>query len=268
MRLLTFLGFLLSITVLHAQGRVKTIKTDTGRVVLHYFTTGQLSTKEWMDTDGRWGRSWAFTREGHELINYQTRKIGGHASVDFSYHANGAVSKAEVSDAPDGGIQWHRSTTTFDADGNKTGFTEQGQGNDGPIPGLNVRTTQKPGEPIPYPQEVVREQQLFVNEVFAVNATKWACVLKVEAKQASPAMPTGSFTLQPGDSIRVGTYSMGETFDAPDKHVTLTAQRPNGKGRKRSPMEVLFLQQQQISKEHRSYYFYVLPEGARLKITP
>ncbi len=267
MRLISTILFLSSITLVHAQGREKIQNTDSGRIVLHYFTTGQLSTKEWMDKDDRWGRSQAFARDSRELINYQTRKIGGHASIHFSYHSNGAVSKAEVSDAPDGGIQWYRSTTTFDEQGNRTGFTEQGHDNDGIIPGPGVRVTTMPTILEPPKQEVVEEQRMFVNEVFAVNATKWPCLLKVEAKQASPALPSGSFAIQPGDTLRIGTYSMGEVFDDPEKHVTLTAQRPNGKGRKRSAMEVVFLQEKHINKAHRRYYFYALPEGTRLKIT-
>ena len=267
MRFFCLFTFIASVTFLRAQGRVKTMDTDSGRVVLHYFTTGQLSTKEWMDTDDRWGRSWAWDRNGQELISYQTRKIGGHASVEFSYHANGGISKAEISDAPDGGIQWYRSTTTFDEHGVKTGFTEQGQGNDGPIPGVHVRTTQQPEVTKPNMQEVVEEQRLFVNEVLAVNATKWPCVVVVQTGQPSPALKPGNYALQPGDTLRVGSYTMGEVFDDPTKHVSLSAQRPNGKGRKRSAMEVTLLQQKQVSREHRAYYFYVLPEGARLKIT-
>ncbi|MBS1937923.1 MAG: hypothetical protein JSS84_08960 [Bacteroidetes bacterium] len=51
--------------LLSAQGKESTVKTDTGTVVLHYFTTGQLSTKAWMDTDNRWGHSWAYDRRGY-----------------------------------------------------------------------------------------------------------------------------------------------------------------------------------------------------------
>ena len=70
------------------------MKTDTGTVILHWSTTGQLSSKAWMDVADRWGHSWAYDRSGRVIFERQTRKIGGHASVDFSYHPSGAVSKA------------------------------------------------------------------------------------------------------------------------------------------------------------------------------
>lgn len=201
------------------------MSTDSGNVVLHYFTTGEVSTKEWMDTDDRWGRSWAWAKDGRELTNYQTRKIGGHASVSFSYHANGGISKAEVSDAPDGGIQWYRSTTTFDENGERTGFTEQGHGNDGPIPGVDVRVQPAPQVTTPPKQEEVKEQRMFVNEVFVVNPTKWTCIVAVRTEHRSPAMPNGEMTIQPGDTLRIGTYSAGETFADPDGHVRIFVYR-------------------------------------------
>lgn len=266
MRLLSSLTFLASFTLLHAQGREKTVNTDSGRVVLHYFTTGQLSTKEWMDKDDRWGRSQAYARDGRELINYQTRKIGGHASVDFSYHANGAVSKAEVSDAPDGGIQWYRSTTTFDEHGNRTGFTEQGHDNDGIIPGPGVRVTTTPYVTEPVKQEIVEEQRLFVNEVLVVNSTIWTCSVSVAVAQPSPALQEGSYAIAPGDTIRVGTYSVGEAFAPPETHIILLAQREHRRARKRKPLPLSLLQQEQVSTEHMKYIYHVLPEGTRLNL--
>jgi hypothetical protein len=256
---------LLAAIDLHAQSREKVLNIDTGRVVLHYFTSGEVSTKEWVDKDERWGRSWAFAKDGRVLIDQQTRRVGGHASVHFSYHPNGAVSKAEFSDAPDGGIQWYQSTTTFDENGNKTGFTEQGHDDDGLILRPDTRVIEKPQVVEPPKPTIAECQKLYVNEVVVMNSTKWACVVKVQPKSASPALPGGTFTLQPGDTLRAGTYTMGEVFDDPANHVTMTAQRVNGK-RKSTAMEIPMLQQRQVSKEHRRYVYHVLPEGTRLKL--
>ena len=121
-RSLLLLATFTNLTALHGQGRVRIIETDSGRVVQHYFTTGQVSTREWTDKDGRFGRSRAFKRDGTIIVDHHTRRIAGHASVHFQYHPNGAVSKAEFSDAPDAGIQWYESITTFDDQGNRTGF--------------------------------------------------------------------------------------------------------------------------------------------------
>ncbi|MEO8067308.1 MAG: hypothetical protein ABI599_06415 [Flavobacteriales bacterium] len=256
MRLFSSIAFLTSILT-HAQGSEKTVKTDSGTVVLHYFTTGQLSTKQWMDTDDRWGHSWAYAMDGREIINYQTRKIGGHASVYFSYYPNGAISKAEVSDAPDGGIQWYRSTTTYDERGVRIGFTEQGQGNDGPIPGIEVRTTQKPEVTAPFKQEVVKEQRMFITEVFVVNASKYTCRMDAVVKNPSPAMQNGNYTMAPGDTLRIGMYSTGETYDEAAKHVTITAKRWSRKARKQLAYRILREEVTAAEPEARKYFVVI-----------
>jgi hypothetical protein len=202
----------------------KEIRTDSGLVVLHHLRNGMVSTLEWTDKDGRWGRARAFDQNGREIFAYQTRSIGGHATVRFSYHPNGAISKAEVSDAPDGGIQWYRSTTTFDEGGVRTGFSEQGHDDHGPIPGPGtVRETRPALTPVKRPadQEVMTCQKLYVNEVFVVNRTNSACRVKALAKAPSPALPSATYTLAPGDTVRLGTYSIGEAFAPPEQHVVL-----------------------------------------------
>ncbi|MBL7963239.1 MAG: hypothetical protein JNM31_05260 [Flavobacteriales bacterium] len=227
-RYFTLLATLTTFTALFGQGRTRTVETDTGRVVLHYFTAGQLSTKEWLDKDGRWGRSWAYNRLGEVIFQGQTRRFAGHASVHFSYHPNGAVSKVETSDAPDGGIQWYRSTTTFDADGNRTGFWEDGRDNYGPIhrptappepvrPGIPI-----PPADVPHKQpEVVICQRMFSNELFVVNPTKAAVRVTATPRAPTPALPGGTWTMAPGDTIRIGTYSMGESWPPWKDHVEL-----------------------------------------------
>lgn len=211
MRPLTLPLAILLASTLTAQPKPRIVVTDTGTVVLHEFTTGQLSTKEWRDQDDHWGRSWAYKKTGEVIFEGQTRRIAGHASVQFSYHPNGAVSKVETSDAPDGGIQWHKSTTTFDEQGNRTGFFEQGQDHYGPIPRVTVQPARLPTEK-PNKQETPEEQHMFVNEVFVVNPTNAAVRVVATPKHPSPAMPGGNWTMAPGDTIRIGSYSMGEAW--------------------------------------------------------
>lgn len=243
-----------------AQGREHTFKTDSGTVVIHYFTNGKVSTKAWMDTNDRWGRSWAYDVTGKEIFSYQTRRIAGHASADFSYHPNGAVSRIEVSDAPDGGIQWYRSTTTYDGNGVKTGFTEQGRDNDGIIPGPGVRVTEKPEVTVPFKQEVVEEQRMYITEVFVLHTLKTACFITVNAVNPSPALPGGQYTVVPRDTLRVGAYSRGEVFDAPSAHMTITGEKAQKK-RKRTQLAILRTDMIQVSPEHRRYF--VLMEKAK-----
>lgn len=254
MRFLASLTFITSLTLLHGQGREKILNTDSGRVVLHYFNTGKLSTKEWMDKDDRWGRSWAYDSKGKELFSYPTRKIGGHASAHFSYHPNGAVSKIEVSDAPDGGIQWYRSTTTFDENGVQTGFAEQGHDNDGIIPGPGVRITTVPVVPEPPQQEVMEEQRLFVTNVFVVNESKYICRMEAIAKHPSPALQGGQYTMAPRDTVFIGAYTTGEQYVEAARQVDITAKRWHKRPNKQVAYRVLGEDVLPAGAEARRYY--------------
>ena len=214
MRLIASFLLLALASTVSAQPKERTFKTDSGNVVMRFFPSGQVSTKQWRDNDERWGRSWAYNKHGEVIFEGQTRRFAGHSSVHFSYHPNGAVSKAETSDAPDGGIQWYKSATTFDDQGNKTGFQEYGHDNYGLIPRPDLRITTEPQPPpTPQPQqEVVVCQRMFVNELFVVNPTNAAVRVVATAKEPSPAMPGGTWTMTPGDTIRIGTYSKGEAW--------------------------------------------------------
>lgn len=223
-RILTLLSALTTLTALYAQGRIRTIETDSGRVVLHHFTTGQVSTLEWTDKDGRFGRSLAYKRDGTVIVDHHTRRIAGHASVHFEYHPNGAVSRCEFSDAPDAGIQWYRSVSTFDEQGNRTGFTEESNE-------LLERTFTQPIETFAPTEDPARKpgvaicQQLFTNEVFLVNATRQAGKATVKALRTSPALRDSEHTLAPGDTVRLGSYSLGERFAPPDTELTVEVRR-------------------------------------------
>jgi hypothetical protein len=214
MRTLPLLLALLTLPAMAQLGR-KELRTDTGLVVLHHHATGEVSTKEWMDTDERFGLTTAYDRSGKDIFRYGTRRIGGHASVHFSYHANGAVSKAEASDAPDAGIQWYRSTTTFDDQGNQTGFYQQSHED---LTTLRFHTG--PDEPV-----LAYCQKLFTNEVFLVNATRQAGKATVKVMRPSPALKNSEHTLAPGDTVRLGSYSVGERFAAPDTELTVETRR-------------------------------------------
>lgn len=258
-RALTLLATLVTLTTLHGQGRVRTIETDSGRVVQHYFTTGQVSTQEWTDKDGRFGRSRAFKRDGTVIVDHHTRRIAGHASVHFEYHPNGAVRKAEFSDAPDAGIQWYRSTTTFDDQGDRTGFSEQGHDDLHVIPRPGTTFT-APVEPVGPTEDPVRVpevavcQKLFVNEVFVVNSTRHAAKVRVQVMNPSPALGPAVHTLAPGDTVRLGTYTIGETFEGPNIHLAVEAMRVVRNRKRPTASGELRTNEAQVSPEHRRYY--------------
>ncbi len=244
MRSLASLILLLVGLSVSAQIGRQELHTDSGTVVLHFFDTGEISTKEWLDNDKRWGRATAYDRDGKEIFSYNTRTIAGHASVSFRYHANGGISRADISHAPDAGIQWYNSTTTFDEHGNKTGFREQGNDHHGPIPRITL-------------DHLVPGQRMFVNEVFLVNRTRYAGKATVTAKRPSPALKDSRHTIAPGDTIRLGTYSMGEVFPPPGDHVEVEVSQALLRPKKRTPMATFKIEEVQVTPEHRRLYLVI-----------
>lgn len=255
-RMLTLLATLATLTALHGQGRARTIETDSGRVVQHYFTTGQLSTVEWTDKDGRFGRSRAFKRDGTVIADHHTRRMAGHASVHFEHHPNGAVSRCEFSDAPDAGIQWYRSVSTFDEQGNRTGFTEESNE-------LLERTFTQPIEPLAPTEAPVRKpevaicQKLFVNEVFLVNTTRQAGKATVKALRPSPALRDSEHTLAPGDTVRLGSYSVGEGSAAPVTELAVEVRRALRNRRKPAALGVLRTDNAPVDETTQRWYLVV-----------
>lgn len=219
--------------LLSAQAGSRTLQTDTGTVVLHFHATGAISTLEWTDAAGRQGHSWAYDRDGKVIFHRGTRRFAGHESVDFRYHPNGAVREATYSRAPDGGIQWYKSTTTFDPEGEQTGHSEQGRDNHGPLPRIDIPT---PG------------QHLFINEYFVVARRN--CRVQLRPMRPSAAAQDLDATLLKGDTLRGGAYSLGERFVPPLGQVRVTA--TNAKGRR--PYRVERVDSVQVSPEHRQWY--------------
>lgn len=260
---LLLLMALLPYLLLGQHGR-KEVRTDSGLVVLHHFKTGEVSTREWRDKDDRFGLTTAYDRTGKEIFRFGTRRIGGHASVHFSYHANGAISKAEASDAPDAGIQWFRSTTTFDDQGNQTGYWKEGH-EDLMRPSVILTRPEEPISPV-VPQSipaVVPCQRMFVNEVFVVNGSSWPVEITVEPRDPSPALQGSKIVLAAGESRMVGTYSVGETFVSPVQRMKVVGMVTNKRGKQRQ-VGVLMMEERQVDPQRKAWFYHVMPNGGRV----
>jgi hypothetical protein len=95
---------------------------DSIRLV-NYFSDGKISTIQvWKDLGGGYAR--AFNRAGEVIYERDIRRFAGSAGVSFRYYPSGAVQRADYSSHPDGGIQWWRSTTVFDENGQIISETE------------------------------------------------------------------------------------------------------------------------------------------------
>jgi hypothetical protein len=264
-RILLMIAFCWIVFSTEAQLNRKEIKTDSGLVVLHYFKGGkQISTKEWIDRDDRLGKAWAYNSEGKQIYQRETRRFAGHASVHFTYHTNGAVAIAEYSTAPDAGIQWHRDKTSFDESGNQTGFEEQGHDNYDLYPG--PRTTVFPEQIVtPQPEQKTEPnpaecQRLFSNKAYVVNQTKYATRVQVKVKKLSPMFKDGLYTLAPGDTLYVGTYTYGEIFKSPESECELIFERitlKKNKKKKKSFVAVTSTTEQKMGETEMGYYVSV-----------
>ena len=260
---LLLLMALLPYLLLGQHGR-KEVRTDSGLVVLHHFKTGEVSTREWRDKDDRFGLTTAYDRTGKEIFRFGTRRIGGHASVHFSYHSNGAISKAEASDAPDAGIQWFRSTATFDDQGNQTGYWKEGH-EDLMRPSVILTRPEEPISPV-VPQSipaVVPCQRMFVNEVFVVNGSSWPVEITVEPRDPSPALQGSKIVLAAGESRMVGTYSVGETFVSPVQRMKVVGMVTNKRGKQRQ-VGVLMMEERQVDPQRKAWFYHVMPNGGRV----
>jgi len=266
MKTLALILFVLVSFCSYAQIGKKELKTDSGKVIIHYFQGGKtISTKEWTDAQNAWGTSWAYDKEGKIIYEGQTRNIGGHASVWFKYHSNGGIALAEYSSAPDGGIQWHKSKTSFDEYGTRLSHDEWGHDDDGIYPGPGVKITSPtkpyaPDVPLEEPvqkQEVVECQKLFANDFFVVNNTKHAMRAEIKPKHPSPGFKESTYTLAPGDTIKVGTYSMGEVFETPEKHASWILQRVTLKKKKKELRAQFVVNERILNPETKEYYLTI-----------
>jgi hypothetical protein len=89
--------------------------------ILHYHSNKKRATKEVkLSNDQVLGYAKAFDQQGKVIYLMHTRRVAGHATVDFSYYPSGAVRQAHFTSHPDGGIQWSDITHRFDETGNIT----------------------------------------------------------------------------------------------------------------------------------------------------
>ena len=118
----------------NAQLRCKTRQQHDTTYTTCYHTNGKPATVEvWYSSEKRWGHITGFTSQGKELFKHQLRRVAGYASVYLQYHSNGQVSRAEYSSAPDGGIQFWHTITTWDEQGNQTSYVDLSQPDGHPV---------------------------------------------------------------------------------------------------------------------------------------
>lgn len=114
---------ILSLTVLMVNPCFLWSQTDTLQVV--YFEHGQISAIQTTENN-RQGVARAYNQKGELIYERHTRQYAGSASVQFSFHANKALRKADYLSHPDGGVQWLRITSLFSEEGELTNEIKDG----------------------------------------------------------------------------------------------------------------------------------------------
>ncbi|MFP9117522.1 hypothetical protein ACLI08_07030 [Flavobacterium sp. RNTU_13] len=160
--LMFFVGF--------GQKKTPVITQKDGTTIQKYYhKNGTVSTLETWDNNHRFGEVKGFNRNGAQIFMYHLRAIGGHASAYITYYADGQVQKVEYSDAPDAGIQHYQSWTTFNENGEQTGFSESKYPDDTLV---TFRRTQQEQPVVQRPQETIVCAVPYCSVVKVVNLTR------------------------------------------------------------------------------------------------
>ena len=237
----------------------------------YYFKdTKKKSGEKCYDKDNRYGRARVFNDSGRVVYEVYLRRFAGHAGVQFTFHDNGAIHKANYSSAPDAGIQWYRSYHEFSPTGKLLNSWEDSHDkrvtridiNPPPVKPEMVPAPKPPLEPvtppsplvqIPQPKkETIACQRMLTNEIWVSNPGERNIVFKaVPKRNGDKAFET---TLKPGETKMVGTYSMGEQFYPPDKLYTFEVATTG----KRTPRASYLKEASHTSKEDVHKHFIVV----------
>ena len=90
-----------------------------------YFPDGQGASSRCTDETGSTETVRVYNRRGEIIGEWGLMLRPSMSSIDIAYHPNGMVRRVRYGQQPDGGIQWYRSTTVYDAEGVIIDFQEE-----------------------------------------------------------------------------------------------------------------------------------------------
>lgn len=242
---------------------IATLAGDYPKCTHTYFTntkTVWVSTSLCYDKDNRWGKARAYNRKGELIYERELRRVAGHSSVQFTYYESGAVKTASWSSAPDAGIQWYKSYTTFSEDGKITGETSDSY--EGPATHINPLQppTQKPvvktppAKPAPATMECA---VIYSSEFWFTNYTPHTVVITATRKYNKSE--TYTLSLHPKETLKAGQLILAQQFDDPSKTFDFSVV-PLKAGGKKQRLIILPSEDRQPenpTKETRRYYYEV-----------
>lgn len=199
----------------------------------------------------RWGEAIAYDRNGKKIHEWSLRKVAGHASVTFSYYPDGGVKKAYWSSAPDGGIQWYKTTTYFEEDGTVSKELEDKHDRLGGSGIVQLRPRRKPV----VKQEVAECATIYSSEFWFENTTKRTVVIKVSHRHRSNEVK--EIVLHPKETKKGGYIIEAERFLSPEAYYDFSCAPQN----KRMKQDLIIVPSkkgpEQQTKEVRKYTYQI-----------
>jgi len=229
-----------------------------------YFKTGKISTKRLLLSEKiKFGYLIAYNIEGKEIYNMSTRNVGGHASVSTTFYENGAIKTAHYTSQPDGGIQRGDVKHYFDEKGNITNvvdMSDDGHGRMTVNPILKFEQLPNPTkeiEPEKPKNEVAECAIIYKTEIYAVNFTRKTQVLSPIKKPSNGQEFSEKYTIQPGDSVKIGYY-IGAQHYVPAPELFSATLEQKKKVKTNNPYHLVWDSHTQIKNELRHYHLLIV----------
>ncbi len=196
-------------------------KLDTQWLHQKKYSNGRWSAYAYLLKSTGNGKAACFTPQGKVMFESSISRNHGHHSVAFWHHANGVVSKAEISQAPDAGIQWYKSQIYFNEKGEKLREEHQSHEDLERIMQINppfeihpsVPRPQQPSTPTVPPSKPALPCAVIYSNVLAVeNLTAFPVQIQFAARQRIKTC-----IIAPGESRNVDTLIQAQFFQNPLK---------------------------------------------------
>lgn len=221
--------------------------------VYHYFKNKKVSTSQCFDKENRWGKATAYNKLGKIIYESELRHVGGSSSVAFSYYPDGAVEKARWHSAPDAGIQWYNTTTTFSPDGSVIKTEENNYD-------MSTRV-QLMKEPVEYKPQTQKPETascaaIYSTEYYYINKCKFPVL--VQALRIGNPNDAKTVVVTVGDTVKGGSFIMAEQFvELADYYSFSAIPTKNLKRRSYNVSLYRLPAYKQANKETRAYFYVV-----------
>jgi len=253
-----FFLFLLFLTQFGwAQSKISS--SDTQWLHQKRYASGRWSAYSYLLKSTGNGKAACFTPQGKTMLESSVSRNHGHHSVTFWHHPNGVVSKAEISQAPDAGIQWYRTSITFNDKGEKTGEETRSHED------LERLTLMDP--PFERPTTIIKTQVetaqpcavIYSNVLAVENFTQFPIMVQFAARKRII-----STRVNPGEVCFIDTLIQAQFFQNPEKEGILQIQF----AKKRKSVEWIALPAKETKVNPNTTIYTVQVLQKRVKFSP